>query len=345
MTTRARLPRVPRPQSNTVAVAYLGALMDYARPHGLDLFAIGASLGIDLNDRDARVPEPLGAALFDHVATLLQDDALGLHVGEQIRPGHYGVLGYVAMNCATLGDALNALQRYQALVIDVGGLAATDHAGQMTLSWRLDPGQPLRQLAEFNLAGLVSFIRWMAGPETAPTRVDFIYPAPDDLREHRRILACPMRFDQSEYRLTMPLERLSAPLAQPDPAMRALMVQQAERQLRALQPCVAQPLAQIRRLIAQRLEQAPVELDWMAAQLSTSSRSLQRSLAADGLSLTQIVDEVRRELALVYLKDTELNLTDVAFLLGYSEQSALQRAFKRWTGQTPRQWRQSLTAA
>jgi hypothetical protein len=99
-------------RANTVAVGYLHALLDYARSRGLSLDTLQAQLPFDAGDRDARVPEAVGASLFDRAATLLGDDALGLHVGEQVRPGHYGALGFVAMNCSRLGDALEVLRRY-----------------------------------------------------------------------------------------------------------------------------------------------------------------------------------------------------------------------------------------
>ncbi len=325
-------------RANTVAVGYLHALLDYARGRGLALDALGAALPFDANDRDARVPEAVGAALFDRAAALLDDDALGLHVGEQVRPGHYGALGFVAMNCTHLGEALDALRRYQALVIDLGGVDLRRDQDTLTLGWNPGLHGPYRQLAEFNLAGLVTFTRWMAGADARPLRIDVMYPAPPDTSEHARIFGCPLHFAQTGYRVVLPAAALDAPLIQPDPAMRALMQHLADQQLHAL-PRGSDWLAQARAQIARRLRQPPVELDGVAAALALSSRSLQRRLQAEGLRFSQLVEQVRRELAERHLADAMLDLTDIAFLLGYSEQSAFQRAFKRWTGVTPAQWR------
>ncbi|MDD3763311.1 MAG: AraC family transcriptional regulator [Nevskiales bacterium] len=323
---------------NSVSVAYLHALFDYLRARNLTVADIASGLDADLNDRDGRVPEALAAELFDRAAAALGDDALGLHAGEQIRPGHYGALGYVAMNSATLGEALDSLRRYQALVIDVGGVDIRRAGDDQILSWDPNTDRPYRQLAEFNISGLVSFTRWLAGPQASPSRVDFAYPAPDDLGEHHRILRCPLRFDQPCYRLALPSAGLHAPVIQPDPAMRELMLRLADKQLLEL-PRGEDVLARARALIAKRLNHPPVELDWVATQLAMSNRSLQRRLADAGLSFTQLIEQVRRELAERHLRESGLDLTDIAFLLGYSEQSAFQRAFKRWTGLTPSAWR------
>ncbi|MDP9139189.1 MAG: AraC family transcriptional regulator [Pseudomonadota bacterium] len=323
---------------NSVSIAYLRALLDYVQARGVDPARLLEGTAIKPDDRESRVPEFLAAALFDRAAELLDDPHLGLHVGESVRPGHYGVLGYVAMNCSNLGEALECLRRYQALVIDLGGVCVATESDLMVLSWQPETDPPFRQLAEFNLSGLLSFTRWMAGRNATVRRIDFIYPAPTDLSEHQRIFGCELRYGQSAYRLAVPLSWLSAPLMQPDPAMRELMLRLADSQLLEL-PRSDDVLARARAMIAARLKHAPVDLDWLAAQLAQSPRSLQRRLSEQSLSFSQLVEAVRRELAERCLADPLLDVTDVAFLLGYSEQSAFQRAFKRWTGETPAQWR------
>jgi AraC-like DNA-binding protein len=336
MTGRARV--------NTVSNAYLRGLLDHVQARGLEPARLLAGAGLALDDRDGRVTEAQAADLFDRAAALLDDPALGLHAGEGIRPGHYGALGYVAMNCATLAEALDSLRRYQSLVIDLGEVGMKMEADTVVLSWQPDTERPYRQLAEFNLAGLLTFTRWMAGRDAQPAWIELAYPAPADLHEHARVFGCDLRFDRPHYRLALPQAWLRAPLIQPDPAMRELMQRLADQQLRALPREGEDLLARARGLIARQLKQPPVELDGIATQLATSPRSLQRRLAEAGLSFSQLTEQVRRELAERYLQDASMNLTDIAFLLGYSEQSAFQRAFKRWSGQTPAQFRAQAAA-
>lgn len=129
-------------------------------------------------------------------------------------------------------------------------------------------------------------------------------------------------------------------LIQPDPAMRQLMDRLAQQQLLTLTR-TDDPLVRARRLIAQRLGDGELELSHVASALHVSPRTFQRKLQEHGESFTQLVDGVRKEMAERYLEDASLSLTDIAFLLGYSEQSAFARAYKRWTGHAPARTRQA----
>jgi AraC-like DNA-binding protein len=326
-------PLTPHANTNTASLAYLRGLLDYVQARGLTPEQLLGGQRINLEDRDARLPESECAVLFDRAVTLLNDDAVGLHAGEQIRPGHYGALGYVAMNCATLGEALAGLRRYHALVLDIGPMEQTLENGQLCLSWNPDVERPYRQMAEYNLAGLVTFSRWISGSRNNPLRIDFTCAAPENLSEHERVFGCPIRFSQDRYRLVMSVGWLAQPLIQPDAAMRAMMEQLAERQMQTLTRGDA--ISDARSAIARQLGEGDVELNAIAKQLNLSSRTLQRKLQDAKLSFTQLVDDVRKQLAERYLADAKLDLVDIAFLLGYSEQSAFTRAYKRWTGRAP----------
>lgn len=321
---------------STAAVSYLQALFDYLRLRGVAAAEVLDGAQIDLADRDARVAEPLAAGCFNRAATRLGDEDIGIHVGEQIRPGHYGVVGYVGMACSTLGEAMLCLQRYQAMVVDVGARPIELRGQEVLLSWRPDDqSHYYRHMAEFNLAALVTFIRWITGQPLAPLRIEFPYPAPARLEEQQRVFGCPLVFDADCYRLAVPLAWNELPLIQPDPAMRQLMDRLAEKQLLSLQRQDDDLVGQARRLLAQKLSEGEASLDRIAAAMNVSPRSLQRRLQDQSSSFSQLLDEVRRELAGRYLEDPALDLTDLAFLLGYSEQSAFTRAFKRWHGRAP----------
>jgi AraC-like DNA-binding protein len=323
----------PGAHSPTASVRYLGALFDYLRLRGISEAALLGGAAVPQGD-DARISEHDAAALFNRAAALTGDDALGLHAGEHIRPGHYGALGYVAMACSTLGEALLCQQRYQRLVLDIGPPQLSLEKDAVVISWQTDPDPLYRQLAEFNFAGLLSFIRWITGQPLVPLRLDFIYAAPVSVTEHQRVLGCPLRFKQSHYCLAVPAAWQSLPLIQPDPAMRQLMDRLAEQQMLTLAQA-DDPIARARGLIAKTLGVGEVELAAIAGALHVSPRSFQRKLQEQGQSFTQLVDGVRRELAERYLADAALDLTDIAFLLGFSEQSAFTRAYKRWNGRAP----------
>lgn len=163
----------PAALAPSTAVSYLLALFDYLRLRQIDATELQRSLNVDLNDRDARVSELEAAELFNRAAVLAQDPDLGVHVAEHIRPGHYGVLGYVAMACTTLGEAMLAQQRYQGLVITVAPVDVRIDAEAIVLSWNRSTDLRYRQLAEFNLAGMLTFVRWITGQAISPLGVDF----------------------------------------------------------------------------------------------------------------------------------------------------------------------------
>ena len=328
-------------QHATAALSYLHALFDYTRLRGVADEALLQGRALDLSQREARITEREAADLFNRAAELLGDDALGLHVGETIRPGHYGVLGYVAMACATLGEALECQRRYQALVLSIPPVTLDLQGNTLSLIWHSDDDVTYRQLAEFNLSGIMTYVRWITGLHGSPLRIDMTYPAPANTTEHRRILGCEVHFSQPNYRLVMPKAAMQLPLVQPDPAMRQMMDRLATHKMETLRRS-DDPLNAARQLIVKQLGDGGVELTRVATQLNISSRSLQRLLQEQGLNFTQLVDDVRRELAERYLADATLDLTDIAFLLGFSEQSAFQRAFKRWTGKTPAAFRAAL---
>lgn len=324
--------------SATAAIRYLHALFDYLRLRGVTDDALLQGKTLDLNQPEARISELEAAELFTLAATLLNDDALGLHVGEMIRPGHYGALGHVAMACGTLGEALLCQQRYQGLVLSIPALELKAGQHETSLSWKTSTDARYRQLAEFNLAGLLSFVRWITGRPLMPLQLDLTYASPADTTEHQRVFGCPLRFEQACYRLVVPTAWQALPLIQPNPAMRQMMDRLAARQLAALRQG-DDLVTRARGLIARQLSEGTVELAALAKQLNVSARSFQRLLQEQELSFTQLVDEVRRELAESYLAEPNFDLTDIAFLLGFSEQSAFQRAFKRWTGKTPAAFR------
>jgi AraC-like DNA-binding protein len=198
-----------------------------------------------------------------------------------------------------------------------------------------------RHTSEETLAAWVTFGHWISGLDLAPTLVRFQHPQPADISEHLRIFRCPLLFEQADNALVYPKRLLSAPLGQADAQMRLMLDAYADRQLAELKQGDSL-LIRARELLAAQLVAGPVNLSTLAAALALSPRTLQRRLAEAGLSFSQLLDETRQPLVLHYLGDPTLELADIAFLLGFSEAGSLARAFRRWTGQSPGDYRRSL---
>jgi AraC-like DNA-binding protein len=300
-----------------------------------------------LAQRDQRIAASTYLELLGHGVRLTGDEQLGLHLGEAVRPGYYGVLGYLIMSCATLADALHRQARYAALVGNLGQVDLADEpprAGlepQVAHSWQPLLPQQKRQLSEETLAGWVTFGHWISGLDIPPTEVRFQHSAPVDTSEYQRIFRCPVLFDQADNALVFPKRLLATPLGQADAQVRLMLDAYADRLLGEIQQGHS-VLDRARLELSRQLPEVGADLQQIAARLALSPRTLQRRLREAGLSFNQLVDETRQQLVLNYLRDPALELAEIAFLVGFSEPGSLARAFRRWTGQSPGEYRRSL---
>ena len=340
----------PVPVSSSVSVAYLQGLLDYLARQGVDSTELLERVQLSpqiLAQRDQRIAASTYLELLGHGVRLTGDEQLGLHLGEAVRPGYYGVLGYLIMSCATLADALHRQARYAALVGNLGQVDLADEpprAGlepQVAHSWQPLMPQQKRQLSEETLAGWVTFGHWISGLDIPPTEVRFQHSAPVDTSEYQRIFRCPVLFDQTDNALVFPKRLLATPLGQADAQVRLMLDAYADRLLGEIQQGHS-VLDRARLELSRQLPEVGADLQQIAARLALSPRTLQRRLREAGLSFNQLVDETRQQLVLHYLRDPALELAEIAFLVGFSEPGSLARAFRRWTGQSPGEYRRSL---
>ncbi|MBA1145793.1 AraC family transcriptional regulator [Ectothiorhodospiraceae bacterium WFHF3C12] len=329
-------------QGGEVSIAYVRSLFDYLTDHGYSpasLFGKRTAESVERQDAFGTLPVLEWARLFDVAEAATGDPNLALHVGEAIKPRHFGILGYVTMSCSTLGEAIDRLLRYEALVGELSHSELRVDDGIARLRWR-SPIRPIppRVLSETAMAGWVSYGQWLLGGDYPAEEVSFEHAAPPDTREHQRIFRCPVHFAADHTGLAFPAEYLDRRLIQHDPAMRALLDAQAEARLRELQRL--SPLhRRAREATRTALMQGRASLANLARDLGMAPRTLERRLHAEGLSYRRILDEARLNYARDLLGDPEARLSEVALLLGYSEQSAFTRAFRRWTGMTPARYR------
>ncbi|MBD2837129.1 AraC family transcriptional regulator [Pseudomonas sp. JM0905a] len=328
--------------AGSVSVAYLQGLVERIEQFGVAPAKLLGHVHLTpaiLAQRDQRIAASAYLELLGHAARLSGDPHLGLHLGEAVRPGHYGVLGFLLMSCATLADALHRQARYAALVGNLGRVELADEPPrdglepQVAHSWESILPQQRALLAEETLSGWVTFGRWITGLDIPPTEVRFQHPAPTDTTEYQRIFRCPVLFGQADNALVFPKRLLATPLGQADADVRRLFDDYAERLLGELRQGHS-VLDRARELLAAQLSAEGPDLEHLAKALALSSRTLQRRLREAGLSFSRLVDETRQQLVLHYLRDPALELADIAFLVGFSEPGSLGRAFRRWTGQS-----------
>lgn len=285
-----------------------------------------------------RLPAEDYCQLLARAAERLHDPLLGLHLGQSLQPAHLGALGYVLSACDNLGAALMRIQRYHRLVHDINPIEHVITGDQLELRWGVSRGKPGALFDEAGVASIVQFGRSLCGQALALTAVDFVNPAPADTGPYTRYFGCPVRFGQPATRLVMPLASLATPLRQADPTLRRLMEEQVDKAMAQL-PEAGDLADMVQRIIGHLAPHGIPELDQVAHELRLSPRVLYRRLAEQALNFRDLREAALRRVAELHLNDPRLTLAEVGMLVGYSEQSAFSRAFKRWAGMSPLRWR------
>ncbi len=293
-----------------------------------------------LLDPDNRIPFDQLVALYEKTAELTGDNDFGLHLGQNINPTAFDVVGYCALNSPTLGAAFARVARYHSIWTDgaLFTLETSNDTSAIVYSYADSSIKEHRQDAEMTLATVATLCRNIASPDFAPTSIEFQHDAPRDTSEHRQLFRCPIEFRAPSNKLTFASSFLSLPIAKADASLCALLDRHAE-ELLAKFPPQHSLIDQVRSIIAGELRGGDPALEHVADRLSLTPRTLQRKLQELGTSHNELLDQMRRQLAMRYLREREMAICEVAYLLGFSEPSSFHRAFKRWTGLTPKEFR------
>jgi AraC-like DNA-binding protein len=320
-----------------------------AGARGVDTRALLSDVGLPaatLEDPEARVSLDVVRALYREAALRTGDVDFGLHLGERIPRGAFGLLEYAAGASATLGDALRQVVRYTRLVDQSGETHLTVEGARATFRHALpgDPEGATRHAAEFILAGMLSFARQATGVDLQPREVRFEHPAPERTAEHQRVFRAPVRFGRAENALVLEAAHLRLPLTTSDPELVVLLDRHA-RELLARLPEPHSFADRLRHELLPHLAEGEPRMDEVARRLHVGARTLQRRLSEEGTHFREVLDSLRRELALRHVREGAPSLSELGFLLGFQEPSAFHRAFRRWTGTTPSAWRGAQAAA
>ena len=329
----------------TIQASSVNKIVNFAATYGVPAPSLYRAVALDpavLSDPDSRIPFSQLVSLYEAAALLTGDDTFGLHLGENIDPRVFDVLGYVAMNSPTIGEALERIVRYHSIWQDGALLIleAADATTKITYSYLDRSITQYRQDSELTLAAIVALGRMVTDSDWSPVEVRFAHVGPVDASEHMRIFRAPVRFSADSCQLTIDTSTLVLPIAKADPGLRALLDRHAE-ELLAKHPRPDSIVDRVRSLIGAELNGGDPSLERIAHRLGLSGRTLQRRLREQGSSHNEVLDQMRKDLAQRYLQEPEMAVCEIAYLLGFSESSALHRAFKRWTGMTPSEFRRN----
>lgn len=329
-----------------VAGSYLQPLIEAAAARGVAVGALARAAGL-ADDALTPLPESLPAEdyvrLLDSGAQLAADPHFGLHVGERVRLGTYNVYGLILLSCRDFGQALQQTLRYESLAHDLGRSDLSVDGAIAEYRWHSHIRPASRHLAESVFAGIRVFGNWLAGTPLPPAPIAFTHAAPEDCSEHVRIFGAPVSFGADINYARFDAALLAWPVPNADVSLYPVLQQHAERLLREKLRAEADGgvVALVRATIVRNLAQDQVRVLSIAQELGITQRTLQRKLKECGISFQQVLDQTRHELALDYLAQDQLSIAEIAFLLGYQEQSSFNHAFREWTGANPGAYRAS----
>ena len=348
-TTRSQITRPrphraapPVPPSATGALARL--VVAHAEEVGLKVRPLlrraGMTLG-QIEDRHARVGAAAQAALLAIAAEALGDDLLGFHLGCSFEVREIGLIYYAMASAPTLGDAFRRAERYSAITNE-GIVPVVSGRGELRIRLRyVDlPRHAARQQAEFWLTGLVRVAREITGARLRPTSFALANGKHPGSRTVEAFLGCSIAFDAQADEVGFSGSAADMHLSGADPYLHDLLRGYCEEALSHRNRPRESLRTRVENAIVPLLPHGRPLINEIARSLGMSQRTLSRWLAGEGLTFEKVLEELRCDLALRYLREAHLPVSHIAWLLGFQEVAAFTHAFRRWTGRTPSQVRQ-----
>ena len=329
----------------TASIDLTRILLKYASKFSLDVREVCRSVGLDhsvLKKTDARIPVGQFNAIWEEVVARTRDRNFGLHFGEVAQhffTGH--VLFSVMMNCATVGAAMEKYFRYHSLMADaiLPEMASENDWVRIRLK-TIHPRIKLhRHHTEYILSMLVSTLDQLTENRMHVLQVSFEHSQPEDISEHQRIFRSPLFFGKAESSLVFEGDCLEFPVLMANPELLETLEKYVQKLLNRIYPQDVWINKVKKRIAKILLESEKPRIESIARDLALSTRNLQNKLKEEGTTYQKLLDKVRKELAVDYLKNSDMALYDIAFLLGFSDQSAFNHAFRRWTGSYPMEYR------
>jgi len=322
----------------------IGATMgvpEVLRSLGQDPAVVLAEVGIGLelfDNPNNLISFKARGQMIEHCANRTGCQHFGLLVGQQSSLDSFGMVGLLARYSKTAGDALRSLVRFMHLHVRGATTILTVDSDLAVLEYQIYhsrvPGND--QVGEGAVAVAFNILQELCGTDWAPVEVRFAHRRPVDQAPYKRFFRAPLRFDTEQYAVVFSAAWLNRRLPVASAELRQLLQKEIDK-LEAQQEDDFSE--QVRSLLRTALMTGHSSADQVAELFSMNRRTLNRRLNKLGISFRDLADEIRFEVARQLLKDTAMEIIDIAALLGYSNASAFTRAFRRWSFQTPAKWR------
>ena len=309
----------------------------------LDVQAIYRKCGVTaahIQDTKSRLKHNATNVFWEVVEEVSQDKDIGLHVAENLPLFKGQVLEYLFLSSHTFGDGLNRALSYQRLLTDIASSYLENTNGKAALVLDTKLGDKLNHhFAECISLGIIRFFKSVTNDAFQPTRIEFMFPEPEDTSEYERIYGCEILFSRDRTVIQFSSEVLECQSIHAEPELLTLHEQVAEQHVARLEQ--EDMVFEVRRLIGELLDNQEVSLELVAKKLNMTPRHLRSMLTLAGTNFNQILGDYRSLLAKRLLVRTNESIDEIVYLTGFSEPSTFYRAFKRWTGLTPIEYRKT----
>ena len=331
-------------KSIRVSVNLLSQMFIYLDSLKVDGDVFLRSLNIDpatVKTFDAHIPIETYLLIQDSAAEYVGDPYFGLHMGKFTEPVSWSILGYMMMNCKNLGESFEKSERYSRVVGNFIKAHTVSNADQIKIVFSTPPQNPpmTRHCFDASLASAVMMVRKMSGTDIHPLVVSFTCDEPASPAEYERFYQCPVQFGQKENAFTIEKAIVNKPIPLANPGLLDYFEQYADRFLAEMDR-QDQYTQSVTKIVLSRLDDVSLNINKVAQEMAVSVRTLQKHLEREGVLFSELYRDIRQKLAQKYLREN-YSVEQITYLLGYSEPSVFRKAFKKWSGITPKAYRDS----
>jgi AraC-like DNA-binding protein len=293
-----------------------------------------------VEDPKLRLEARAQVVLLEEAARALGDDLFGFHVARDFDLRQIGLIYYIMASSDRLVDAVTTAQRYSRIANE-GVRVHVQHNKTLSIAIEYVDPEPAndRQHSEFWLVAILRICRQLTATRIAPEHLRFRHHRKGEAADLATFVGCEIEYAAASNEVILPRSSASLPLQGSDPHLNKLLREYADEALARRSERSGEVRSRVERLMAQSLPHGKASAPEIARQLGVSQRTLARSLAEAGLSFSHILEALRTDLAKSHLAESDLSISQIAWLLGYKEVSSFTNAFRRWTGMTPRQLR------
>jgi AraC-like DNA-binding protein len=334
-------------EPGTIAICFVAAALQSVRARDLNADELLAQVGLSaslLQVPQARVSAKHYGALWRAIALALDDEFFGQD-SRRMKAGSFAMLCHSVLGCKTLGQALERSLRFYALILDDISGTCERHADQarIILHERTVTRSPRVFAHELLLMLLYGVSCWLVGRRIPILRTEFSYPEPPHSAEYRLMYCTDLGFDRPNTAIAFEASYLDLPVVQNERTVKEFL-RTAPESILLKYKNGSSLSSRVRRRLRQFLPGEVPDFEGLAEELNMTPATMRRRLHEEGESYQSIKDQLRRDLAISYLSHSSRTVMDIALELGFSERSAFHRAFRKWTGAAPGEFRRTLQA-